>query len=66
LSPSTPVSYSNKTDRHDIAEILLKVALNAINLPKPETFPPDKLQDQHTGKKIKNEVCLQDTNDAPA
>jgi hypothetical protein len=24
--------YSNKTDRHDIAEILLKVALNTITL----------------------------------
>jgi hypothetical protein len=28
----TPVSSTNKTDRHDIAEILLKVALNTINL----------------------------------
>ena len=26
--PGTPVSSTNKTDRHDIAEILLKVALN--------------------------------------
>jgi len=26
--PDTPVSSTNKTDRHDIAEILLKVALN--------------------------------------
>jgi len=25
-----PVSSTNKTDRHDIAEILLKVALNTI------------------------------------
>ena len=30
FSPGTPVS--NKTDRHDISEILLKVALNTINL----------------------------------
>jgi len=29
----TPVSSTNKTDRQDIAEILLKVALNTINLP---------------------------------
>jgi hypothetical protein len=29
--PSTPVSSTNKTDRHDITEILLKVALNTIN-----------------------------------
>ena len=32
FSPSTPVSSTNKTDRHDIAEILLKVALNTITL----------------------------------
>jgi len=30
FSPGTPVSSTNKTDRHDITEILLKVALNAI------------------------------------
>ena len=30
LSPGTTVSSTNKTDRHDIAEKLLKVALNAI------------------------------------
>jgi hypothetical protein len=29
-SPGTPVSSTNKTDRHDITEILLKVALNTI------------------------------------
>jgi len=29
---STPVASTNKTDRHDIAEILLKVALNTITL----------------------------------
>ena len=28
FSPGTPVSSNNKTDRHDIAEILLKVSLN--------------------------------------
>ena len=31
----TPVFSTNKTDRHDISEILLKVALNTIN---PTTF----------------------------
>jgi hypothetical protein len=30
-----PVSSTNKTDRHDITEILLKVALNIINQNKP-------------------------------
>ena len=31
FSPGSPVSSTNKTDRHDIAEILLKVTLNTIN-----------------------------------
>ena len=35
FSPATPVSSTNKTDRHDITEILLKVALNTINQNKP-------------------------------
>jgi hypothetical protein len=29
--PCTPVTSANKTDRHDITEILLKVVLNTIN-----------------------------------
>jgi hypothetical protein len=33
VSPGTPVSSTNKTKRHDIAEILLKVALSTINQP---------------------------------
>jgi hypothetical protein len=32
FSPGTPVSSTNKTDCHDITEILLIVALNTINL----------------------------------
>jgi hypothetical protein len=31
VSPGTPVSSTNKTDHHDITEILLKVVLNTIN-----------------------------------
>ena len=31
FSAGPPVSSTNKTDRHDIAEILLKVALNTIS-----------------------------------
>jgi hypothetical protein len=31
FSSGTPVFSTNKTDRHDITEILLKVALNTIN-----------------------------------
>jgi hypothetical protein len=30
FSPGTSVSSTNKTDRHDITEILLKVALDTI------------------------------------
>jgi uncharacterized protein involved in type VI secretion and phage assembly len=39
FSPGPPVSSTNKTDRHDIAEILLKVALNTIKqINKPKTL----------------------------
>jgi hypothetical protein len=31
FSPGTPASSTSKTGRHDIAEILLKVALNTMN-----------------------------------
>jgi hypothetical protein len=31
FSPGTPISSTNKTDWHGIAEILLKVALSTIN-----------------------------------
>ena len=37
FSPDPQVSPTNKTDRHDIAEILLKVALNTI---KPNQAKP--------------------------
>jgi len=32
FSTGTPDSFTNKTDRHDITELLLKVALNTIPL----------------------------------
>jgi len=41
FSPGTPVSSTNKTDRHDITEILLKVVLNTITphmLVSPKVF----------------------------
>jgi hypothetical protein len=43
----SPVSSTNKTDRHDIAEILLKVALNTINQTKPSltTMPLNQISD---------------------
>ena len=40
--PGTPVSSNNKTDSHDIAEILLKVALNTINPNLVVVFFPDQ------------------------
>jgi hypothetical protein len=36
FSQGTLISSTNKTDRNDIAEILLKVALNTINQTKPK------------------------------
>ena len=38
----SPVSDTNKTERHDIAELLLKVALNTINHIKPKTIERKK------------------------
>jgi hypothetical protein len=32
FSPSTPVSSTNENNRHDITEILLKVAFNTITI----------------------------------
>ena len=37
FSPGAPVSSTNKTDRHDIAEILLKMALNTIKQTNKQT-----------------------------
>ena len=38
FSPGTPVSFTNKTDCHNIAEILLKVALNTITNSRMNLF----------------------------
>jgi len=38
FSPGTPASSTTETGRHDIAEILLKVALNTINQIKFSSF----------------------------
>jgi len=37
FSPGTTASFTNKTGRHDIAEILLKVALSITN-PNPNAI----------------------------
>ena len=44
FSPGPPVSSINKTDRHDITEILLKVALNTIKQIHKHTFM-DRVRD---------------------
>ena len=41
FSPGTPVSPNNKTDHHDITEILLKVALNTIDQTKQSIYALD-------------------------
>ena len=41
FSTCTPVSSTNKTERHDITELLLKVALNTIT-PNP-IFTPNEI-----------------------
>jgi len=38
FSPGTPVSSTKKNDRHDITEILLKVALNTIKQRDKQTL----------------------------
>ena len=38
FSPGPPVYSTKKTDRHDIAEILLKVVLNTINQTNKQTY----------------------------
>ena len=38
FSPGPPVSSTNETDRHDITEILLKVALNTIKQTNNKTY----------------------------
>ena len=42
-SSSTPVSFTNKTDRHGITEILLKVALKHLN-PNPNFIHANDLE----------------------
>jgi len=38
FSPSYPVLPTNKTDRHDITEILFKVTTNTVNLSQNQTW----------------------------
>jgi hypothetical protein len=47
FSPGTAVHSTNKTDRHDITEVLLKVVLNVINQTKPYFLVIAKLAQTH-------------------
>jgi hypothetical protein len=38
----TPVSFINKTDRHDITEVLLKVTLNYLQMKHTHVIIKDK------------------------
>ena len=56
FSPGTPASYITKIGRHNIAEILLKVALNTKNQPYIE----GKKNRQHNGQKKKYKRTIND------
>ena len=47
FSPGTPVSSTNKTDRHDITEILLKEVLNTITLTLSLNSSPPFIPDRN-------------------
>jgi hypothetical protein len=38
FSPGIPVSFTNKSDHHDITEVLLNVVLNTITTPFPNLY----------------------------
>jgi hypothetical protein len=56
----SPVSFTNKTDCHDITEILLKVALNTINQHKPTRIRKSKNR-HHIAKRKRTNNDLQNT-----
>jgi len=55
FSLGTPVSSTNKTDPHDITEILLKEALNTIN--QPTNQPTNQSTDISIKKNTKMKRC---------
>jgi hypothetical protein len=54
FSPGTPVSSTNKTDCHDINEILLKVALNTIIQPTKVNTRDWRIKAQNPRETSKN------------
>ena len=60
FSPGTPASSITKTGRHDIVEILLKVALTTINLTKPSnefSIGPPLINSWSIPNEIRNLIC---------
>jgi hypothetical protein len=61
FSTGTPVSFTNKTDLHDITETLLKVTLNTIGKTNKQTNKQTKTSD----KKLRNETGEPGENHRP-
>jgi hypothetical protein len=53
VSPGPPISSTNKTDRHDIAEILLKVALSTVKQANKQTNKQTLVILKHCSKRNK-------------
>ena len=58
FSPGTPVFSTNKTDSHDITEILLKVALNTINQTNLENWIFERILHVHNSIHITDRLIL--------
>jgi hypothetical protein len=61
FSPDTPVSSTNKTDCHDITEILFKVALNIINQLNQQKINHEKCSVSDYCSPVFRNVLLLDT-----
>ena len=59
FSPVTPASSTTKTGRHDIADILLKVALNTINQIKSDSYDALAIQRTSSKEKLDNTIPYQ-------
>jgi hypothetical protein len=59
FSPATPASSTTKTGRHDIAEILLKVALNTKNQIKVKSNVYLRVNNDYIGNQSKSSSYVQ-------
>ena len=60
FSPGTPVFSTNKTDHHDITEILLKVALNTINQTNLDNWIFERILHVHILSLLHKETLVTD------